>query len=445
MKNKYIIYLIILIFIIISNIYIINHTKQYFSKDDTVMLTENAVNDTKEKMPKIVDIIIGNNYYIALCEDGSVWSWNEDEPNKILNLNGIIKIMDVNSAFYALSKDGYVYAWGKNNGLLISTEKNREEIFTEPIKLTELSDIVYMDAKNGKAFAIDQYDNFYMWGLYLYWEELNDMIPGFPKNNIMLAKDVKSLFVGSGNYHYFIRQNGTVFSIMESQFEAFQSPYDFIFPELSIRNNEIYDQSEKDMISLNKFNSSIILNEGTKLGLTILYELGIGDDIKRIDADEYTMFLYKNDNTLWFWNSNRIKYHDNKRVLADPETALVDYSGNFVEVNFKEILGMKTSDNNDKIIDICSGKENTLFLTDSGQVFISEYITYAVEDIEYYNTANTNPDRSVFTSIEPDMHLKKISFRKLDLENITSVNSDGKYHFSAVDAAGNYYHSDMTP
>lgn len=42
------------------------------------------------------------------------------------------------------------------------------------------------------------------------------------------------------------------------------------------------------------------------------------------------------------------------------------------------------------------------------------------------------------------MHLKKISFRKLDLENIVSVNSDGKYHFSAVDADGHYYHLDMT-
>lgn len=444
---KYIILLITLFLFII--IIIKNYNKQKgLNILHKVIEIENLVEiNIIEPMPKITDIIIGNNNKIALCEDGSVWSWSSKQhhnmesenvpmnPIKVPNLKDIVKIMDMDSAIYALSKDGNIYAWGDNKNLLISIEESRDKVFNEPVILKGLSNIVSMDAKNGTAFAIDRNSKFYMWGLYLYSDEISDIKPGFPQKNNELVEDVKCIFAGAGNYHYFIRNDGTVFSIMESYYDAFKVPYDFIFPEFLSTKDQSENQTNEEIISTNKLDTSVALNEGTKYGLTILCELGVGEGIDKISADEYTMFLYKTDKSLWFWNSNRIKYHDNKRALADPETAQVNYTGYFEEVNFNKLL----EEENSYIIDISSGKENTLFLMDNGQIFISEYTTYDVQDVEYYNLANTNPNRNIFTSVEPSMHLKKMTFRKLDLENIISINSDGEYNFTAVDLNG-FYH-----
>lgn len=90
-------------------------------------------------------------------------------------------------------------------------------------------------------------------------------------------------------------------------------------------------------------------------------------------------------------------------------------------------------------MEICAGKENTLFLMENGQVFMSEYITTEVKDIEYYNGANTRADRTVFTSVKPNMELKALSFRRLDYEDIVHINTDGEYHFSLIDKNGDYF------
>ena len=55
-----------------------------------------------------------------------------------------------------------------------------------------------------------------------------------------------------------------------------------------------------------------------------------------------------------------------------PEDGINDYSGIFKEVDTKGILGTEELP---KISNMCVGKENVLFLTEDGQVFISEYTT----------------------------------------------------------------------
>lgn len=99
---------------------------------------------------------------------------------------------------------------------------------------------------------------------------------------------------------------------------------------------------------------------------------------------------------------------------------------------------------NPRIIDLCAGKENVLFLTDNGQVFMSKYITTEIKDVEYYNRASTKPDRTVFTGRLTNMHLKALSFQKLGYQNIIGVNTDGNFHFSLLDNEGNYYDLDLS-
>lgn len=414
-------------------------------------------------MPKIVDIIIVDNYHIALCEDGTVWNWNSSttafsslaqssayekiEAQKISQLKDIMKIMEVGTeelTIYALSKDGFVYAWGSNRGLLICAEETQDKIFYESVKRKGLSDIVMMDANNGKAFALDRTGTFYTWGLPFYWNEIEDLKPGFPQDKKGFVEGVKVLSAGSGQYHYFIREDNTIFSIMEADLLDNRHIYPYIFPKLENRK-ENGSRSNKDSDSIPLLEYAIRLSEGSKFGLTILHELGTCEDVEKISSDGYTMFLYKKDHTLWYWNSDRIKYHDNIAALSDPETARIDYSGSLEEIDFRTILGIKyNKKRTPKIIDICPGIEYVLFLTDTGQVFMSEYRTKEIQDIEYYNTANTRADRIESTGIISQMHLKELSFQKLDLENIISINTDGNFHFSAVDEEGNYFGLDMT-
>lgn len=402
--------------------------------------------ELQEVMPKIIDVVADGSKVTVLCEDGSVWSWGKNESRasacKISNLSNVTKIMYAGPAIYALSEDGHVYAWGSNNWLQIKSEDAADKNFEKAEQILGLDNIVDMDvsvdldSSRAKIFAIDDSGSFYECGLYLYWDEEKDYEPGFPEKNADLVQGVYKLFAGTGNYHYFIREDGTVFSIMDNSIWEGNHINDFIFPTLPI---ELPDLSV-DISPL--YLSDIFyvdLREGTKYGTTILYELGQDEGIKCMDADKYTVFVARENGTLWYWNSKMIEYHDCKDALADSESCKEDYSGYWEKVNIKEILNITDeSDQLFNVVDICAGSENVLFLTDDGQVFISEYVTSSTEDIEYYNQESTNPDRDRIKKVK-DISLKTISFRKLDWENIISINSDGLYCFSAVDEAGKYF------
>ena len=72
---------------------------------------------------------------------------------------------------------------------------------------------------------------------------------------------------------------------------------------------------------------------------------------------------------------------------------------------------------------------------------MSEYITNAVEDVDYYNHESTNPNRERTITVK-DLHLKTIIFHKMDWKDIISINTDGTYYFSAVDKDGEYFYID---
>lgn len=379
-----------------------------------LLLTVSGCGTDKENN-RVQTVLMQQDCNVLLYEDGTVWE-NDRETgalSRIVGLDNIIKIMDAGVATYALSETGEVYAWGENRGLMISTEASKDTVFEEPVMVSGLSGIVEMDVKNGNAFAIDENGHFYAWGLYLYSDETKDSIPGFPQEKEDLVAGVKSIFAGAGNYHYFLKEDGSVFSIMESPMDL-TCVDDFIFPQ------------ESGTLS---YDDAVDLREGSKYGKTILYETDI-KDVVNIAADAYTVFVYKEDGTLWYWNSERITYHDNKLALANPETAEIDYSGRFEQVDMRAILGLADTQDIPKIVAMCAGAENVLFLTDEGQVFVSRYVTTEIRDVEYYNLANTNPNRTETTGVVKDMELKQLDFVPLDFENVVNIGTDGWDTFS---------------
>lgn len=455
-----------------------NEKLEKYEEENLEAIKENdEADDTEtEEMPKITDIITGKTYAVALCEDGGVWyqEYTQDDSQetgyqtgsfkKIDGLEHIMKIMVVKSTeiddpiptVYALSSDGYIYAWGSNRrGMIDPVEKGSmsyekyDVIFNKPILVEGISDVTEMDAKNGKAFAIDEEGRLYAWGwaVPLSGNGWDDMKPEWlPEEGWKAIGNVKEMFIGAGEYHYFIRGDGSIFSIMDLYYYDLSYVYPYIFPDLSIMGEQTdLSYEEKYTSSLLLPEPAVQIDEGSKFGITVLYEMGSDADIDQITADNYTMFMVKKDGTLWYWNSDRIKYHDRKAAMVDASNGAINFGGKYIEVDYLGLLGHGENGIGDqRIIDLCAGEENALFLTDSGQVFISKYITTEIKDVEYYDRSTTNPWRTYFTMVEYGMHLKSLSFEKLDYENIARINTDGGYHFSLLDKEGNYFNLDMS-
>lgn len=402
------------------------------------------------EMPEIASLIAGDFYMITLCRDKTVWSWGYNAagklgmdidysqyPQKVEGLEGVVKIVDGGNNVYALLETGEVYTWGKKlESMFLYTEERQ---YT-PVRLEGLENIVDIDAKANFMFALDADGNLYTLGLQCFINGPEaDVRTIFNGRYEELGKDIKRIFAGAGNYHYFLRKDGTIFSIMDYWYDGHGYPYAFIFPSSGEGGSDTAVQESCYMPE--ELEAITILNENTKMGYTVYYDVPGICGVDLVSSDDYTVFISKTDGTLWYWDSDRIKYHDDLRALANPEDGgKVNYGGKLVEVPVADIL--KTDGEASacpRIIAMQSGLENTVFLTDTGEVFISRYITCKTEDVSFFVRENPDVTRLPSVLTIEDMKLKKLTFEKLRLKNIVSISTDGKYVFSAVDVNGAYY------
>lgn len=340
-----------------------------------------------QKMFQTEHTIIGEDYYIVLFTDGIVWSRGNNstgklginestipKPQKITELENIAEIVDGGDTVYALEEGGNVYFWGRKPEYLFKEANDDNSILWKPEKLEGLTGIVDIDAKNNRMFALDDKGSLYSLGMYLddYKRPLSTVFSGQYEK---LGENIASIAAGAGNYHYFIRTDGTIFSLMEYSYDGSGAPYAFIFPEEddASRIEQIYYKPEE-------LGNITILSQNSKEGYTVYYDLSGVDGVDKVSSDNYTMFISKTDGTLWFWDSDRIKYHDNVLALADPEDGTENCAGKFVEADIRNIL--EINDDSSRmpcITDMQSGMENTIFLTDDGSVFYSRYETYSIK------------------------------------------------------------------
>ena len=247
--------------------------------------------------------------------------------------------------------------------------------------------------------------------------------------------NVEEIYVGAGDFHYFKRKDNQIFSIMLTEHLTDDLSY-FIVP------NFAGEPAASDWLSdMRAGKSERIFDVRVEGGpcLVYLYEMGKKDDIALISADGYTMYLYQTDGTLWYWNSDIIAYHDKERAGASVERRDLDYSGFFEEADVGEILDMGTDSTAiPKIVSISPGINGALFLLENGEVFVSEYVTTEIKDVEYFARSHGNP-QNTWTEVAYDFPLKGLSFRKLDFENIINISSNKNNKFFLIDKAGNIY------
>ena len=434
MKRK-IIFIIVVVFAFCIGV------TNFHQKTDHIV-TINKVKKVKT-IPLITQLIIGDNYNLALCDNGTVWSWGNNTegklgitassatyPQKIEGLKNIVEVLDGEDIIFALDNTGSVYTWGKNIKYLFRQTDAKDNIVQEPVKIETLANITDIDAGSNRMFALDCAGNLYSLGIYLYrGDEGNEVQLLIPAQSELIADGVEKITAGACYYHYFIRKDSTFFSIMEYLNNSDGAPYAFIFPNIKNQKDQLSDgyYMPEDVEDMK------ILSESTKEGVTVYYNIDRVKEINAVSSDQYTVFVSKVDGTLMFWNSDRIKYHDNMFALVNPENGNESVHGVFEEIHFH---------NADKphVIAMQSGKEHTIFLTEDGEVFYSRYVTCNVQDIDYYKRSNPDPSRIPSIRTVEDMEIKTITFHKLKLKDIIQIDSDKKNNFSAIDSKGNYYH-----
>lgn len=140
-------------------------------------------------------LVAGQYYFLALKENGQVWSWglnlsgqlgdgtlkNRNHPVRVLNLEDIDKIStggsQMSAVSMALKKDGTVWAWGSNMFGQMGGETSLP-VVTEPIQLTFLGNDNADIASNMHSLALKKDGTVWEWGL-------------LPGENYQLAFDAK--------------------------------------------------------------------------------------------------------------------------------------------------------------------------------------------------------------------------------------------------------------
>jgi len=148
-------------------------------------------------LTNILEIAAGYTHTIALKEDGTVWSWGRNKygslgdgttvrrktPVKVLGpagegfLEGIVKVAAGNDYSLALMNDGSVWAWGVND--LGQLGNGTTALSSVPTKVKGphgegyLSNIVDIDCGNYHSIALKRDGTLYSWG-YNYYGQLGD-------------------------------------------------------------------------------------------------------------------------------------------------------------------------------------------------------------------------------------------------------------------------------
>lgn len=127
----------------------------------------------------IKSVAVGNNWSLALDNDGVVWSWGNNqygqlgdgtttarfEPQQIGSLTSTIQSIVVGASYaLALTDDGQVYGWGRNNNGQLGDAGASNEPRLEPELLDGLSGVAQLAAGTNHALALHTDQSVSAWG-----------------------------------------------------------------------------------------------------------------------------------------------------------------------------------------------------------------------------------------------------------------------------------------
>lgn len=185
----------------------------------------------KGMVNRIVAIAAGDKHTVALEEDGTVWTWGNNEhgqlgigtkessniPTKVKDLTNIIAIAAGSNHTLALEKDGTVWSWGAKESSSFDYDSKKDRII--PVKEMELKDIVAIDANAFNSLALRKDGTVWAWGDNIY-KQL-----GSNRDNSEIPEQVPELnnaikVASGGSYNITIKEDSTVWVWGEGYIEV---------------------------------------------------------------------------------------------------------------------------------------------------------------------------------------------------------------------------------
>ncbi|MCP3875173.1 MAG: tandem-95 repeat protein, partial [Desulfobacteraceae bacterium] len=136
--------------------------------------------NTPDKVPELSNIIsvaCGSSHTIALKNDGSVWTWGYDAhgqlgdgnsnnngrtPVKAIGLSDVISISGGASHSIALKENGTVWTWGNNNSGQLGDGANTSQ--NAPVQVTDLSNVTSIAGGSSHTLALKADGTVWAWG-----------------------------------------------------------------------------------------------------------------------------------------------------------------------------------------------------------------------------------------------------------------------------------------
>lgn len=157
---------------------------QYYYIDKNGDLYQYNIGSNMNKTKKIdgisncIKVCCGNNFMIALLNDGTVWAWGENDfgqlangnyetnytPSKILYLSDIIDITAGDGYAFAVDCNGFIYSWGKHKSVSDSSDEYNTQYIGNciPQKTDIIKDCIRVDtAGNETAWIMTADGNLY--------------------------------------------------------------------------------------------------------------------------------------------------------------------------------------------------------------------------------------------------------------------------------------------
>lgn len=217
----------------------------------------------KVNLKNVTDFAIGYGHVAALCEDGSLWTWGNNEAGQVGN--------------------------GSNGD---GTSATIDCVVKKPIKIME--NVMYCDAFNNNTCAIDNQNSLYIWGDNTFGQ-CGDGTAGNiavqQKTNIhntpyLLTDDVKRVFLSQVTF--VIKNDNTLWGCGNNGYCMLGA---------GIRVSRVKDVSEADKIAISK----------------LTYVTDNADTLSKPAA--FTCALIKNDGSVWQWGQD--PYHEGSGIMAD--------------------------------------------------------------------------------------------------------------------------------
>ena len=303
-------------------------------------------------LSSIKDISAGNCYSIALKDDGTVWVWGNNaggilgngnidkdqhpDPIMVQGLTNVVSISAGDDYALALKDDGTVWAWGNNffgrlgNGIPNGNGASWPLYMgTNPVKVNGLEKTVTIVAGPDNPLAITEDGSVYTWGYIPSFKYDN---PWIPLTKVSIISKAKDAGCGSSNY-IVLNEDGTIWTWGTNQNgemgDGTQSPSDTPkqvdripgVKKISAGKTHFVALTENNEIYTWGYNNYGQLGDGSIKSKSRPVKISLSN-IKEIEAGSFFTTAIDNDGSLWAWGDNSYgqlgdgKYGDKLREIS---------------------------------------------------------------------------------------------------------------------------------